>query len=120
MEDRSACLFLPIFYTVLWFLMHYLVIGMKMPFYIALIPSVYGFGHFLACKHKGHIVLSADSVAIPLTIGIAFIVGSIEIMTHVDSKLEAFVYLLTAFGTSLMGAHLIVLASAYLYEKLKF
>ena len=120
MKDRFTCYFLSIFYTLLWFLVHYSVIGVKMPFYIALIPPVYGFGHFLACKHKGHISLSADSVAIPLTIGIALVIGSIEIMAQTDPKLEALADLLTAFGASLMGAHLIVLASAYLYEKLKF
>lgn len=120
MKDHFECLFLPLFYTALWFVIHYLVIGMNMPFYIAFIPPAYGFGHFLACRQKGHISLSADSVAIPLTISIAFIVGSIEIMTHIDSKPEALVELFTAFGTSLMGAHMIVLVSVYLYEKIKF
>jgi len=119
MNDRFACLFLPLLYTLLWFFIHYLIIGMKMPFYSVLIPSVYGFGHLMACRHKGHISLSADSVALPLASVVALTLGSIEVMAHTGSKLEASVGILTAFGASLMGAHMIAFAAAYLYEKIK-
>lgn len=120
MKDRFACLFLPIFYILCWFLIHYIVIGTLMLFYIVIIPSVYGFGHFLACKYKDHIALSADSIAVPLTLCFAFIVGSIEIMTNnTDLKLEVLVNLFTAFAFSFMGAHIMLFASVYFYEKIK-
>lgn len=120
MKDRFTCVFLPIFYTSFWFLIHYIVIGTAMLFYIAIIPPVYGFGHFLACKHKDHIALSADSIAVPLTLGLALIVGSIEIMVNMDPKLQVLANLFTAFVFSFMGAHIILYVSVYFYEKIKF
>ncbi len=120
MKDRFACLFLTIFYLSFWFLIHYVVIGSTMLLYVAIIPSVYGFGHFFSCKYNDHIALAADSVAVPLTLCIALIVGGVELMMNtIDPKLEVLVNLFTAFGFSFVGAHIMLFASVYFYEKIK-
>jgi len=71
-------------------------------------------------KHKDHITFSADSVAMLMTLCIALIVGGVEIMMNtIDPKLEVLANLFTAFGFSFVGAHIMLFASVYFYEKIK-
>ncbi|MDH5424959.1 MAG: hypothetical protein OEY29_08210 [Gammaproteobacteria bacterium] len=112
---------LPVLYSCFWLTIHFSILGSSFPLYTIAMAVGYGLGHYLAQKKRGHCGLSADSIAIPVTIVIAIVSILIaKAMQFMPQEHELFINTSTAFVRSFIlsfsGAHLFILLSAYFYS----
>ena len=113
----------PTLYATFWLIVHFVILGLSFPVYATAVSLLYGVGHYFAQKKKGHIALSADSIALPLallTVIASIIIANLFPVMPVDHDLfiNAVSNFVIAFLVSFAGAHVFVLLSVFLYSYL--
>ena len=111
----------PIIYMFFWLGAHFLILGNAYPIYSIALSLAYGLGYYLAQEKKGHIGLSADSYALPaaaLVIITSIVVASQFQTMPADHELwiKSISKLTAALSISFIGAHLFLLACAFIYS----
>lgn len=112
---------LPALYTTFWLLIHFYFLGDSFPVYSFLVSVGYGTGHYLAQKHRGHIALSADSLAVPIAFTIVFISILIASIFQVlpqqpEAYTQTTINLTLAFIMSFTGGHAFTMLSVFFFS----
>lgn len=110
-------IFYALVYGMTWFIVHLLIIPEEYLLYAGLIAAIYALGHLVAGVRKGHIALSADSSALPLTFIVVLI--TMVYLNFEAINIEIVVSIVSAYAISLIAGHVILFLLVYVAEKLK-
>jgi len=99
------------------------MLDLSFPLYSLAVSLSYGTGHYLALTKRNHIGTSADSLALPIAIGIVIIsviIAKLFPMMPVEQEvfIKSATNLVMAFLFSFMGAHVFILLMVFIYDTL--
>jgi hypothetical protein len=114
-------------YALVWFVVHVTIMPIGMLWYSVLIAVAYGGGHLYAGFKRGHIALSADSIAMPAAMlvflpvviyEVVVLQGAIEVAKGDYTIYDPLLQVIKSFMFAFVGGHAVLFSAAFLWDKI--